>query len=93
MSRQEGEPLMHLNRIAALPSDARAVLHIRSEVQKELRQGGGAGTPVDDLMIEDNRPDLKAEGIKVVHPITFILPTIVLRVLSQLNPLQKVDLP
>lgn len=93
MTRQEGEPLIHFSKITALPSDARVVLHIRSEVQQELRKGRSAGTPVDDLIIEDNRPDLKAEGARVAHPIAFMLPNIVLKVLSQLDSLQKIDLP
>ena len=85
MARLEGEPLIHLKNISAFPRDAGHVLHIRSEVQHELAAKGGKQGPVDDLTIEQNRADLQAEGSQVVHPIAFMLPTVVLKVLSRLE--------
>lgn len=85
MARQECEPLIHLNKISAFPRDARHVLHIRSEVQQELASKGGKQGPVDDLTIEENRADLQVEGSQVVHPIAFMLPTVVLKFLSRLE--------
>lgn len=84
MIKVEGEPLIHFNNLSVFPGDAKRVLHIRREVAKELRLNGGMGTLVDDLIIEDSRADLKAEGARVAHPIVFMLPNAVLRVIASL---------
>lgn len=81
---KRGEPPIHIGRIFAFPSDARRVLHIRDEVYKEMRQQGGRKTPIDDLIIEDRREDLRREGEQVVHPIAFLLPNVFLEVLARL---------
>lgn len=91
MPTHEGEPLMHLSRISALPADAKRVLHIRSEVNQELNRRGGMKGPVDDLMIEESREDLRAEGLIVVNPIVFMFPNVVLRVLAQFDFPQRIE--
>lgn len=53
-------------------------------LKKMIEKRGGKQTPVDDLIIEDSREDLKAEGAKVIHPIAFMLPNAFLKILSRL---------
>lgn len=92
MSTHEGEPLIRFNRLSDLPLDAKRVLHIRSEVNQELNRRGGMKGPVDDLMIEDSREDLKIEGSKIINPIVFMFPNIVLRILAQFDSPQRIEL-
>lgn len=69
------------------------MLHIRKEVQKELTKRGSMQGPVDDLVIEEGREDLRAQGREVVHPITFLLPSGILHILSHLDTAQRVEFP
>lgn len=96
-----GEPPIHLNKLSALPADAKRVLHIGSEVRNELKRKRAEGwsTPVNDLplhldknLIEESREDLIAEGSRVVNSIVFMFPNIVLRILAQFDFHQRVEL-
>lgn len=91
MVESRGELPINLN-FSTFPSDATRVLYIRAQVARELERGRGRGTPVDDLIIEGSRVDLVEIGRRVRQPITFSLPTALLRVLSSCDPLRGIYL-
>lgn len=80
-----GKPPISLRHLGELPTDARVVLKIRATVQEQLDQGQGLGTPVDDLIIEEQDPELRRLSAQVKNPLAFLLPTTPLRLLSALS--------
>lgn len=91
MRNKEGEPIIHLNRLTSLPSDAQKVLWIRQEVQRELKQRSQQETPIDDLIIEGHNPTLRRLGSEVVNPIVFMFPNPLLWLLSQFESYQIIE--
>lgn len=91
MRNREGEPLIHLNKLASLPSDASKVRFIRQEVQKELIRKETRETPIDDLIIEGHNPTLQRISSEVVNPIVFLFPNPLLWLLSQFESYQRIE--
>lgn len=74
-------------RVTSFPKDAGLVLWMRSEIGKYLQEHQ-INNPVADLTAEqillDTDPTFRTMHKRVKQPITFVLPTRVLKFLSQL---------